>query len=1350
MGYRTAWQRFLTGWSLRPERTIVVLSVLMGVALSALVIDDLQRDYQERIKAASAKTASLTLVLAEHERQTMLRLERVLKQVSINLSEAAQPGSRADPASLGLQLRLLLPLDGLIDQLTVMDAGGKVIASTAAAGVTSLISESSRDYFVQQRDATAQGLVFGAPVRELTTGEWRVPVSLWRGTPDGRFDGVILAVINPGFFHQFFDAIDTGTDGFITLFNRQGWMLARSPFVDALFERSWETSQIFQDHLPTASSKTVRQVVASDGVERIYSYRTLREFPLVISLGISLTESLAPWRSRAKTDGIALLLVLSALAAATFILLRQLARRRETEHTLKLVELSIQKASVATFWIDPEGQILRVNPAACALEGYTEDQLLRMPVWALDSNFPKDEWPAHWQELRQQKKLSFETQHMRADGQRIPVEIDLHWIGFNGQEYNFAFVRDVSAARNAEALLEAERLRMRNIIHGANVGTWEMNFLAQTSWFDERWAAMIGYRPEQLLPMDGQKLTSMVHPDDFGSIKSKMLAHIYGSAPHFECEFRMKHRDGHWVWILSHGAVTNWTEQGKAEWISGTHLDITQRKAYEETLNQARDKAEQATRSKSEFLANMSHEIRTPMNAILGMLKLLHNTDLSPRQLDYASKTERAAQSLLGLLNDILDFSKIDAGKLTLDSQPFKLDRVMRDLSVILSANVGQKPLEVLFDIDPSTPKYLVGDWMRLQQVLLNLSSNAIKFTRQGEVVVQIKPIARTNDAVVLHFSVRDTGIGIAPEHQKHIFDAFTQAEASTTRRFGGTGLGLSISRRLVELMGGELALDSVQGRGSTFHFTVTLPVSEAPSQTAAATATTQPLTSLDVLVVDDNPVARELLAGMAASWGWRVELAASGTQALDLVEQRVAVGQPAFEVIFMDWEMAGMDGWETYAAMQKMWPNAGSSVKIMVTSNGREQLEQRTPQEQSSLHSYLVKPLTASMLFDAVANARAGHSPQQSVPATGSVTAQRLQGLRILIVEDNLINQQVAYELLSDEGALVQLADNGQLGVDAVAQASPPFDAVLMDIQMPVMDGYDATRAIREQLGLTLLPVIAMTANAMAGDREACLAAGMDDHVGKPFDLTNLIEVVLACTARAKLKPAGSERLPEITASAAEGASASTFDPLPAQDTVDLEGALTRLGGDYGLYARVLNSYLADIAALPDQLAASLQAGDRVSAGRLLHTVKGLSATVGASYLAAVAGVTERVVTDVDAHFSDDTLVHRLRQAVEVTQRVMGQVAADLPPAQPFSPQKNANAALTKERLLADLQTLQALLKRSDMEAIAVHQTLLASRGEQDGDAFKALDRAMVAYDFSEAAVQCELLIQKRMLSPL
>jgi two-component system, sensor histidine kinase and response regulator len=440
----------------------------------------------------------------------------------------------------------------------------------------------------------------------------------------------------------------------------------------------------------------------------------------------------------------------------------------------------------------------------------------------------------------------------------------------------------------------------------------------------------------------------------------------------------------------------------------------------------------------------------------------------------------------------------------------------------------------------------------------------------------------QTPEFTTVRIAVRDSGIGIASENQSKIFDGFSQAEASTTRRFGGTGLGLSICRRLVGMMGGQLGLESTLGQGTTFFFSVTMARTDQITERAPRVAQGT-LQNLSVLVADDNPVARELMHSMAQSWGWSVDLASDGAQAVALADARAKAAQPPYDAVFMDWKMPGMDGWEAIAQMQQVAPAMTAPITIMVSAHGRDMLAQRSAQEQARLHAFLVKPITASMLFDAVADAHAGHSNVRARPRDRAKKPERLQGLRLLVVEDNLINQQVARELLTAEGAVVQLADNGQLGVEAVAQANPQFDAVLMDIQMPVMDGYAATDAIRQQLGITDLPIIAMTANAMASDRAACLAAGMDDHVGKPFDLPHLIEVLLNFTKRAHGSAQSSIAIQRLTAGAPSVQAPAHAQALPDVSVVDVDGATMRMGGDRELYAAILEAYCEELGGQPD-----------------------------------------------------------------------------------------------------------------------------------------------------------------------
>jgi signal transduction histidine kinase/CheY-like chemotaxis protein len=672
--------------------------------------------------------------------------------------------------------------------------------------------------------------------------------------------------------------------------------------------------------------------------------------------------------------------------------------------------------------------------------------------------------------------------------------------------------QDITAAHETLQALASAQERIRLATETAGIGIWDLDLASNVATWDAQSYRLFGFDPSD--PANSYDLwTRCLHPDDQAATEQALRASI-ATDDLYSQSYRIIWPDKSIRYLKGYGRVSRNT-RGQAIRMVGINVDVTEAAHYAQSLKDARDKAEEASQSKGQFLANMSHEIRTPMNAILGLLSLLQNTELTERQRDYASKTEGAAQSLLGLLNDILDFSKVEAGKMTLEHVPFRLDRLLRNLSVVLSANVGNKGLEVLFDVDPTLPEVLLGDAMRLQQVLINLGGNAIKFTAQGQVVIGLRNAGLSETGVAIEFVVQDSGIGIAPENLDHIFSGFSQAEASTTRRFGGTGLGLAISKRLVALMGGRISIASTLGQGSTFSFTVTLP--RVPGTVPELATPVRPsLAARRVLLVEDNPIAGALMLRMVRAWGWPVDLAVSGEQALGLVRAQTAAPGAVFpyEVVYLDWQMPGMDGWETARRLRELSASCPGPqpVMVMVTAHGRETLAQRSQAEQDMLEGFLVKPITASMMYDAVMDAVQGHASVRQT-AGGRSSQRRLNGMRILVVEDNLVNQQVAEELLTTEGAIVSMAANGQLGVEAVALAAPQFDAVLMDLQMPVLDGYGATRLIREQLGLTHLPIVAMTANAMASDRDACLAAGMTEHVGKPFDLAHLVSLLIRIT---------------------------------------------------------------------------------------------------------------------------------------------------------------------------------------------------------------------------------------------
>jgi signal transduction histidine kinase/DNA-binding response OmpR family regulator/HPt (histidine-containing phosphotransfer) domain-containing protein len=770
----------------------------------------------------------------------------------------------------------------------------------------------------------------------------------------------------------------------------------------------------------------------------------------------------------------------------------------------------------------------------------------------------------------------------------------------------------------SNALLAAqEKVRLAN--ESGGIGIWDFNLVTGELIWDAQSYRLYGLEPRT--ESSAYDLWARhLHPDDLASAEA---AHQRSLAvgDDFFSEYRVVWPDASVHNLRGFGRLQK-NEAGQVVRIIGTHIDVTEAARHAQSLKEARDTAVAASQSKGQFLANMSHEIRTPMNAILGLLSLLQNTDLTTRQRDYTSKTEGAAKSLLGLLNDILDFSKVDAGKMELERQPLRPDAMLRQLAVVLSANVGTKNIEVLFDVDPNLPEVVLGDAMRLRQVLLNLCGNAIKFTTLGQVVLALQVQARSSEQVTVQFSVQDSGIGIAPEHQQHIFDGFSQAEASTTRRFGGTGLGLAICKRLVELMGGQIGIISTPGVGSTFAFTITLPVVTDVAE-RMDTDGTKPVPR-HALVVDDKPIVGALLVRMVQSLGWTAHLANSGAQALALVAAaNGSHGAHPYDVVYMDCQMPEMDGWQATDRLQRWCVESGVAPlrTVMVSAHGRENLSQRSPDEQAMLHGFLVKPLTASMLREAAEDPAPGHSRvRQSGRERSSL--RQLSGMRILVVEDNLINQQVAEELLTTEGAVVSLAANGLLGVEAVRAAAPQFDVVLMDIQMPVLDGYGATQRIREDLGLKDLPIVAMTANAMAGDLENCLESGMNDHVGKPFDMAQLVSLLIRTTG---FTPSNLDRN-----SAAPERSLAGALSIPG---LDVGNAILRLSGLKSLYVHIARDFSRELGSVVAELRALLGAGEYAQARMLMHTLKGNAGTLGATALAQEAGRLETIYADAAPH---------------------------------------------------------------------------------------------------------------------
>ncbi len=636
-------------------------------------------------------------------------------------------------------------------------------------------------------------------------------------------------------------------------------------------------------------------------------------------------------------------------------------------------------------------------------------------------------------------------------------------------------------------------------------------------------------------------------------------------------------------------------------------------------LARGRERAEAASRIKSEFLANMSHEIRTPMNAIIGFSGLALKTELSERQRDYMAKIQASSRHLLALINDILDLSKIEAGKVTIEAAPFDLLDVIDNVASLVSQKCTEKGLELIVDVEPQVPQALVGDSLRLGQVLINYANNAVKFTEHGEITLRVRCLRSQGGRALLHFSVSDTGIGLTPEQQSRLFQNFQQADGSTSRKYGGTGLGLAISRQLAALMGGEVGVQSEAGQGSTFWFTAEVGVAEAGR--LAKGPHLDSLQGRRVLVVDDNDSARTVIGSLLEGMGLQVHSAASGAQALQMLKDLHAEGQRC-EAAFIDWQMPEMDGVELARQLRRLWPQDLPHL-VMVTSHGRE--EALEVFRRAQLDRVLLKPVNASVLFDEVsrllgADAAAGLSATRSSTTSAGVPTH-LRGCRVLLVDDNELNRQVATELLHEAGLVVDTAENGQVAVERIRNHA--YDLVLMDMQMPVMDGIEATLEVREQPDLAGLPIIAMTANALAEDRERCLAAGMNDHLAKPIEP----EILWAKLAR-WLRPRADARAPGAPQSDGSGPNAGLLpaDELPWNvPGLDVQLGLSQLMGKQALYLTVLRLFVRDQSGMVATTRQALNSGDFATAERLAHTLKGTASTVAALPVAAASGRLEK-----------------------------------------------------------------------------------------------------------------------------
>lgn len=779
--------------------------------------------------------------------------------------------------------------------------------------------------------------------------------------------------------------------------------------------------------------------------------------------------------------------------------------------------------------------------------------------------------------------------------------------------------------------------------------------------------------------------------------------------------------------IIVYKKAQNELRQAKADLETANQNLLTVNTQLESAIYKANEmtaKAELAVRSKSEFLANMSHEIRTPMNAIIGFVNLTLKTKLSPKQTDFLTKIHISSDSLLRIINDILDFSKIEAGKLDLEHTNFQLFNVLDNISDMFSKKAADKRIEFNISKPENVPSSLKGDPLRLRQVLINLTNNAIKFTEKGEVIIELQLISQQNHKVKIGFNIKDTGIGISKKELPLLFDSFSQADGSTTRRYGGTGLGLTISKQLVEIMGGEISVESQINQGSSFHFSLEF---ETDKTKELEHLLPDNLLNLKVLVIEDNKTTRKNLADKLKTFHFNVTTVSSGYEALTLLHDSES-NQEDFQLIFIDWNMPILGGLDTVIKIRQIKTYQQVAV-IMMTDFDREDILQQC--HALNINAYLGKPIKQSALFDAVMNVFGQKPFQNETIVTQKISQKELSGIqdaKILLVEDNAINQQVALEILREANFQIKTASNGRQAVSAVAKGD--YDLVLMDIQMPIMDGFDATQKIRTKLGFKKLPIIAMTAHAMKGVKEKCLAAGMNDYITKPIDNNLLFKTMIKWLPKKKVSRKNRPVLPE----------SKIMQYLKHIQGINVAEAISRLNQNQNLFIKLFKEFCQTYEKSSHEINNAIKSNDLRLAKRLTHTVKGLAGNFAAQYLHASAGDLEIAI---EGKKSKD-IAKYFKQFDKALKQLTGTENLKL--------LKKSEILVTDEiehtSVETSAQKLNTYLKENDLEAeqcfFVFREFVKKSLKKNQLNQLNKLETAINSFDFEKAKILLKMILDQ------
>jgi len=888
-------------------------------------------------------------------------------------------------------------------------------------------------------------------------------------------------------------------------------------------------------------------------------------------------------------------------------------------------------------------------------------------------------------------------------------------IDFQGEKAVVAWIYDVSDTLSRLNFMLAQSPA---VMYSYDARDFKPTYISQNI------STIFGYNVDEYMT-ESDFWQSRVHPDDLNAVNSA-INKIWGTRQdHGIVEYRFRLKNGDYIWVSDDIKIIQ-DDDGNAIEVIGSWRNITRRKASELLAEAAKERelvAKEASKVKSEFLANMSHEIRTPMNAIVGMAFLALKTDLTPRQHDYLSKISQAGQHLLGIINDILDFSKIEAGKLTLEKVPFSMDASMDSISNLIGEKAFEKGLELIFNISPSIPNFLIGDPLRLSQIIINYSNNAVKFTEKGEVVISVKLLNNDDNSVFLKFEVTDTGIGLSEEQKSLLFQSFQQADTSTTRKFGGTGLGLAISKQLANLMEGDVGVESEQGNGSTFWFTAKLGIDHSKSKRSIVRSD---FLNKHVLLIDDNQAALDIISELLAHMSIKVTTATSGEKGLDLLLNSLKDNDP-FDVVLVDYQMPnGISGIEFTKNMQQM-PIEKLPEVILITAYAREDVLNEA--SRAKIEYVLPKPINASILFETllrIFNVAGDYCEiNLEIIEKINVDLSTLRGARVLLAEDNMLNQQIAYEILQDEGFTVEIANNGQEALSMVKAS--PYDVVLMDMQMPVMDGLEATREIRKLYNTQQLPILAMTANASEADRKLCLEAGMDEHITKPINPEHLFQTLLHWI---KPNKPSENNVNEVKGSTIHYASSKeSIEKIPNIKGVNTKLGLKLAAGKQSLYIKMLKTFASDQLYAIEQLIHALAEHDYLTAQRIAHTLKGTSGSIGAEFLQNNAGEIETLA-------KNNVNVTQILEKVKLIQPELSRIIGEINQSFENTAKNDVTDIDANIQLAPDLlKKLLYLIQENDTEAQSLLENNAAAFKQHWGaETYQKVLNALEDFDFDSA----------------